>query len=171
MTNKYTIETERLRIYPLTPEQLRKWIFDVGALEKELGVYYEADEAEGEFAEILKGQLDICERDAENYAWHSFWFIERKNDGVIVGSADFKDVPDNKGEVEIGYGLGDGFVGNGYMTETVKALCGFAFGSGYVKRVIAETEVSNEKSHNVLLRCGFSERSRGETLWWELKNQ
>ena len=171
MTENYMLETERLKIYPLTPEQLRGWIYDVGTLEKTLGISYEADEATGEFAEILKGQLAVCESDRENYIWHTFWFIERKSDGVIVGSADFKSVPDDRGDVEIGYGLGESFFGRGYMTETVKALCGFAFGCDRVRRVIAETEVSNEKSHNVLRRCGFSEYYSGETLWWELKKK
>ena len=38
MTENYILETERLKIYPLTPEQLRGWIYDVGALEKTLGI-------------------------------------------------------------------------------------------------------------------------------------
>lgn len=51
------------------------------------------------------------------------------------------------------------------MTETVKALCDFAFSRG-VSEVIAETERDNIASQNVLKRCGFEIYKQGETLWW-----
>ena len=50
----------------------------------------------------------------------------RKSDNVVVGSADFKNVPDEKGQVEIGYGLGKAFEHEGYMTEAVRAMCSWA---------------------------------------------
>lgn len=78
----------------------------------------------------------------------------------MVGSADFKDVPNKDGEVEIGYGLGDGFRHHGYMTEAVQAMS--------VRHVIAETETDNLASQRILQRCGFTEQSWGETIWWKL---
>ncbi|MEY8298927.1 MAG: GNAT family N-acetyltransferase [Emergencia timonensis] len=47
----------------------------------------------------------------------------RKSDRVVIGSADFKDIPNEAQEVEIGYGLGKDFEHNGYMTEAVQAMC------------------------------------------------
>ena len=86
----------------------------------------------------------------------------------MVGSIDFKDMPDSDGEVEIGYGLGRDFEHNGYMTETVQAFCDWALKQDSVKHVIAETDVDGISSQKILKRCGFKEYARNNTVWWRL---
>jgi len=162
------IETERLELIPLSPSQLKFWVEDISCLEKELNVTYEAEPMEVFFLEIVRGQLIKTINDPENYVWHSFWFLIRKNDRVVVGSADFKDVPNNNKEVEIGYGLGKKFEHNGYMTEAVKAMCNWAMGQKSIKQVIAETDIDGFASQHILQRCGFTQYKQGETLWWKL---
>lgn len=161
------IETERLEQIPLSPRQLRLWVEDMAALEKELSAVYRAEPLEGLFLEIVSTQMKITEKDPEYYQWHSFWFLIRKSDRMIVGATDFKDRPSDTGEVEIGYGLGKDFEHNGYMTEAVKALCDWAFGQSGVTSIIAETDLDGFASHGVLTRCGFVKDSQGETLWWK----
>ena len=73
--------------------------------------------------EIVKGQLEKTEKNPDAYLWHSFWFLVRKSDRVVIGSADFKDIPNEAQEVEIGYGLGKDLENNWYMTEAVQAMC------------------------------------------------
>jgi len=68
------IQTERLEIIPLTPNQLKLWIEDVPALEKELDCTYKAESMEGFFLEIVKGQYEITRKDPNNYLWHSFFY-------------------------------------------------------------------------------------------------
>ena len=86
----------------------------------------------------------------------------------MVGSADFKDLPDSGGLVEIGYGLGREYEGRGYMTEAVCAMCRWAISQDNVRHVTAETDLDGLASQKLLLRCGFREWKRGETLWWIL---
>jgi RimJ/RimL family protein N-acetyltransferase len=162
------IETERLELIPLTPYQLRLWIEDVSALDKELNCSYKAEPMEGLFLEIVQKQLQITQNDADHYIWHSFWFLIRKTDRVVVGSADFKDIPNGNKEVEIGYGLGKPFEHNGYMTEAVRAMCDWAMKQEIVSHIIAETDIDGFASQRILQRCGFIEEKRGETLWWRL---
>ena len=162
------IDTERLTLIPLLPKLLRLWAQDMKALEKELACSYLAEPLNGFFLDIVLGQLEITEKDPDNYLWHSFWLLMRKEDRVIVGSADFKDIPNAFGEVEIGYGLGAAFLHNGYMTEAIMALCGWALKQPGIKAVIAETDLEGYASQRILGRCGFIELSRGETLWWRL---
>lgn len=164
------IETERLELLPLDARLLRLWVEDLPALEKELSCSYQAEPMEGGFLEIVKGQLAATERDEENYAWHSFWLLLRKRDRVVVGSADFKNVPDENGEVEIGYGLGRPFVHNGYMTEAVGTMCAWAEKQKGVQHVIAETERDNLPSQCVLERCGFRKYNEACTIWWRREN-
>jgi RimJ/RimL family protein N-acetyltransferase len=164
------IETKRLELTPLTLPLLKYWIEDVSALERELDCSYQAEPMEGLFLDIVRGQLEIMEKEPENYLWHSFWFLIRKCDRTVVGSFVFKGVPNDKGEVEIGYGLGSQFEHNGYMTEAVNAMCNWAFDHN-VTSVIAETDLDGFTSQRILQRCGFSEEIRGDTVWWRNRVQ
>lgn len=167
------IETERLELVPLTAGQLKKLCEDMPALEAELDCTYMAEPMEGHFLDIVRGQLEITKKDPKNYIWHSFWLIIRKNDRIVVGSADFKDIPDEKGETEIGYGLGKAFEHKGYMSETVKAMCYWALCQPEVSAVIAETDAAPQglASQRVLDRCGFEKTFEGESLWWRLEDK
>lgn len=160
------IETERMELIPLSAKQLKLWVEDIPMLEKQLSCSYQAEPMEGFFREIVKGQLEITEKDSTNYMWHSFWFLVRKTDRVVIGSVDFKDAPNEKHEVEIGYGLGKAFEHNGYMTEAVNMMCEWAIRQEGVSHVIAETELDGFASQRILKRCGFSEYLHGETSWW-----
>jgi ribosomal-protein-alanine N-acetyltransferase len=162
------IETKRLGLIPLTSHQLKLWVKDIPALEKELNCIYKAEPMEGVFLSIVKGQYEITKNDPQNYIWHSFFFLVRKTDRIVVGSADFKNNPDNDKTVEIGYGLGKEFEHNGYMTETVNAMCEWALTQPNVKNVIAETDLDGLASQRILKRCGFEIYQKGETLWWKL---
>jgi len=144
------------------------WIKDIATLEKDLNCSYQAEPLVGEFLDILKGQLEIATKDELNYLYRSFWFIIRKTDRVVIGSADFKDVPNENKEVEIGYGLGKEYEHNGYMTEAVQAMCNWAMAQDNISHVIAETDIESPQSQNILKRCGFVPYRQDETMWWRL---
>jgi RimJ/RimL family protein N-acetyltransferase len=163
------IETDPLELVPLTARQLGLWLEDLGALEGELNCSYAAEPVEGFFREIVRGQMVEAENDPDNYLYHTFWLIIRKDDRVVVGSCGFKDVPNENGEVEIGYGLGAEFEGVGYMTEAVGALCEWGLRQENVDCVIAETEKGNLKSENVLRRAGFVLFGQNDNNWWRLR--
>ena len=79
------IETERLQLIPLTPDQLRLWVTDVAELESELGVVYDAEPMEGIFLKIVEGQCAITEKDEAHYVYHNFWLLVRRKGRVDVG--------------------------------------------------------------------------------------
>ena len=160
--------TERLELVPLNARRLKLWIDDLPTLEKELNCSYRAEPLEGSFLDIVKKQLTITQNDPDNCLWHSFWLLIRQTDRVVVGSADFKNVPNDRKEVEIGYGLGKTFEHKGYMTEAVIAMCDWALQQSAVESIIAETYPDGLASQRVLQRCGFREERKAETLWWRL---
>jgi len=162
------LETERLSIKLLTLSQLKLWINNIPILETELDCKCDPEPIEGWFLNIINGQINIIENDPENYLYHSFWFIIRKSDKKVVGSMDFKNIPNESGEVEIGYGLGAKYEHNGYMTEAIKAFCEMALNIKNIKAVIAETEIENIPSQKVLERCGFIKYKKEKTMWWKL---
>jgi RimJ/RimL family protein N-acetyltransferase len=160
------IETDRLLIKLLTLPQLKLWVNTISMLENDLNCKYDAEPIEWEFKNIINGQIRIIEKDPKNYIYHSFWLIIRKHDRIVVGSMDFKNVPNEENEVEIGYGLGEKYEHNGYMTEAVKGFCACAFKDPKIEKIIAETETT--ASQNVLKRNGFTKYKEGETIWWKL---
>jgi len=162
------IETDRLYLIPLTTHQLKLWVKDISALENELNCSYRAEPMEGIFLDIVKGQFDITSKDETNYLYHSFWFLLRKTDRIVIRSADFKDLPNADGEVEIGYGLGEEFRNHGYMTEAVQAMCLWAMKQKTISHIIAETDIDGIASQHILERCGFRQYRKSETLWWKL---
>lgn len=134
------LDAERIQIYPLAEEALEAMVTECG--DPTLGAAY---------GEMLSGlRLHPTER-----LWYTDWQIIRKEDGAYVGDLCFKGGPDELGAVEIGYGLLPEYEHQGYMTEAVKALCGWALASPGVKRVEAETAPDNDRSKRVLARAGF----------------
>jgi predicted acetyltransferase len=165
------IETEKLVIKLLTLSQLKLWVTNIPILETELNCKYDAEPIEGEFLNIINGQIKIIENDPLNYMYHSFWFIIRKSDGIVIGSMDFKNIPDKMKEIEIGYGLGKKYEHNGYMAEAVEKFCKWALTDEKIETIIAETEIDNMASKRVLERCGFKKYKEEETEWWKLNKR
>lgn len=148
-------DTARLEIRLLTPEQLTLWLDDLPRLERRLECRYRAEPLAGDFRTIVEMQRTATLADAASPQWHSFWFLIRKTDRTVVGSAVFKERPDPEGCVEIGYGLGRAFERNGYMREAVEALCAWALRQEGVRHVTAETNTDGLASQRLLLKCGF----------------
>ncbi len=140
-----TIETQRLRLYPLENHELRQLI---------------DEETSAELKQAYQEMLDGCINDPERRIWHTIWLMELKETpGTIVGDFCFKGVSTD-GMVEIGYGLREGFCKKGYMTEVVQVVSQWALKQEGITRVEAETELENIASKKVLLNAGFTENGR-----------
>jgi RimJ/RimL family protein N-acetyltransferase len=80
-------------------------------------------------------------------------------DGLAIGGVGCKGAPDERGRVEIGYGLAESARGHGYATEAVDGLIDRLIDKGVVE-VVAECQADNAPSIAVLRRCGFIEVAR-----------
>ena len=89
--------------------------------------------------------------------------VRRLADGMAIGGVGCKGAPDDRGRVEIGYGLAESARGQGYATEAVLGLLDWLAEQG-VSEVVAECDPGNAPSVAVLLRCGF-EPPGAEGLW------
>ncbi len=134
------IESDRLILYPISNEEMKRLI---------------EDEKKAELKQAYSEMLQGCIREPENRIWYAMWLMELKDyPGTIVGDFCFKGLnPD--GMVEIGYGLKEGFCGYGYMTEAVKVIAEWALVQQGVTCVEAETDPENKASQKVLAACGF----------------
>ena len=132
------LNTERLRIYPASREQMETVI----ASEQE-------EELKKAYTEMLQG----CLRHPDQWEWYAIWMIE-KTDGTHIGDFCFKGLRED-GIAEIGYGILEEHRGQGYATEAVQAACQWAFGHAEVELLEAETDAGNAVSQRVLQKCGF----------------
>lgn len=61
---------------------------------------------------------------------------------------------------EIGYWLGHGYWGQGYMSEAVRRVARFAFGDLKLSAIEADVFTGNERSVGVLVKAGFDVEGR-----------
>ena len=134
------IETERLRIYPASREQMEEFI-----------AAQTADVLKAAYAEMLNG----CLEHPDQWEWYAIWMIELK-DGTHVGELCFKGLSED-GSAEIGYGIAEEYQGCGHATEAVSALVVWALQQADVSRIEAEAEEDNAASIRVLEKVGFTE--------------
>ncbi len=132
------VTTERLRIYPTDAAQMKAAI----AAAKDAGL-------KKAYEEMLAG----CMAHPEQWDWYAMWVIEL-GDGRRIGDLCFKGLG-RDGVAEIGYGIEEGYRGQGYATEAVRAALGWAFSHPAVVSIEAEAEADNAASQRVLDKCCF----------------
>lgn len=164
------LETDRLRIIPLTLAQLRKYLSSDSSLEKELGVNHSPRTISAELLEALEKNIIPGVEDIEkNYLYSTLWTIIWKEQNMMAGDLCFFGVPNENGEIEIGYGTYEGFRKRGLMTEAVGAMIKWAEEQPGVRAIIAGTEKSNADSYAILERNNFIKCGESEALFnWRL---
>lgn len=109
-----------------------------------------------------EAQMNVSPEDAGWYFWAFIWPDFAGGKDRLVGGGGFKGPPDEKGSVEIGYSMLTSFSEQGLATEAVEALVSWAFSTGQVREVIAETLPHLIASQRVLEKTGFVETGTRE---------
>lgn len=163
------IETKRLRIIALTIESFGLLLRGVDKMEQVLALTPSDEHFDEPTQQAMEGLYQEALKHQDNYWWYTNWLIVLKAENKAIGSACFIREPNENGEVEIGYGINAGYRNQGYMTETVQAMCAWALRQHNVRYIIAETERDNHASHKVLLKCGMcKDHESGNSFWWRL---
>ena len=140
MKNANVVKTEHLTIYPLSDSEMGNLI--VVELDTDMKLAY---------LEMLDG----CKQNPEQRIWYAVWdMLLNDQKSKSVGDLSFKGLNAN-GMVEIGYGIKKEYEGQGYMTEAVAAMVGWAGEQIGVNYIEAETEPDNKASQRVLEKNGF----------------
>lgn len=148
-------ETERLR--------LREWgeadgerfysIMNTPAVMRHLGGVQDRATWDAAFERIKGFQRDFG---------HTFWLVERKEDGELLGFCGLKRVnspgTDLTGQFEIGWRLRESAWGSGYAKEAAIASLDLAFGRFGAPHVLALTVGPNDESQGLMKRLGMRRR-------------
>ena len=148
------LDTERLRLIPLSAENLRLLIDNPEKMEKSLSIIESNRFLSSDLKQAMEIRLSKLLCDEENYIWYTNWLIVSKDLNCSVGGVMLKGLPNENGEVVIGYYTLPEYQGNGYMTETINNMKNWLLNQNDVMYVIADTDKDNNPSHRVLEKCG-----------------
>jgi [ribosomal protein S5]-alanine N-acetyltransferase len=165
------IETKRLILRPLTYSQLVKYIKCDNSLEAELNLNTTSRTISPELIEALEQTIlpNVADKN-KNYLYSTLWTAISKSENKMIGDLCIIGEPNEKGEIEIGYGTYDEFQGKGYMTEIVGGIIEWSKTQSSVKSIIASTEKTNTASFKVLQKNNFIKIGETETLFnWKLE--
>lgn len=147
----FQIETQRLRLIACD-ESVFEAIFESDeALAKYLDIIITESAFEFGDAPIRSAYDKIIDNPAEKTWW--MYLVIHKNDKKLIGTCGYKGLPNEEGEVEIGYGIMEGYRNQGYATELSKALIDRAFDQSNVVSVLAHTLAEENASVKVLKKC------------------
>lgn len=173
----YYLESNRLRLIPLNTQQLQLHASDYEVLQRSLGLtprpMLMEEYFQNEFDDALVNYwLPETAANASNYKWFTNWLIVHKSDNCVAGGIGVAGLPNDQGETEIGYGLDQGYRGQGIATEALESLVNWVFQHSFVKAVIAHTPIDLQSSQRVLQRAGFERISEenGLILWRKMKS-
>lgn len=102
---------------------------------------------------------------------HTFWAVERKEDGAILGFCGLKRCTEEggpMGEMEAGWRFRESAWGMGYAKEAAIATLELGFTSFDADQIIALTVQKNTASWGLMLRLGMEHRPEldfGQTHW------
>jgi [ribosomal protein S5]-alanine N-acetyltransferase len=164
------LQTPRLRIIPLTKEQLSNYSIPDFSLENSLHVNTISRMVPEFLANVINNKILPSVSDTtKNPLYYTFWTIIFKQENVMVADCCFKGEPNEKGEIEIGYGTYPAFEGKGFMTEAVGEMVKWAFEQPNVQAVTAQTDPTNIASQKILEKNNFVEYGRtAENILWRI---
>lgn len=164
------ISTKRLILLPLSHNQLIKYVQNDLTLEQDLNVVLKTRNISPELKEALENTIIPNVADSsKNYLYSTLWTIIDKELNTMIGDLCLMGEPDEKGEVEIGYGTYESFQGKGYMTEAVGGMINWLKEQPYVFALRASTDKENHASLSVLKKNGFIQTEENETgVHWKL---
>jgi ribosomal-protein-alanine N-acetyltransferase len=152
------IRTERLTIRPFT-------IADVPAIHEALYSDPTAMRFIGgphTYERTRQGIAGYIEH--QRTAGYSFWAVEERESGQVIGEAGLYPMNGKGPDIELGYALGTPWWGMGYATEAGAAILRAAFEHLAVPRIVAVAKAENTASLRVLEKLGF--RAEGEREAW-----
>jgi RimJ/RimL family protein N-acetyltransferase len=149
------ILTPRIKLFPLSKQQLFEFLYAPEKLEKDLTFPISRSIVDTNLKSAIGYKLEKMQKSEQpDHHWQTYWLLQTLEPSFGAGLLGFKEVPDAYGRVEIGYGIDLSVQGQGLMTEAVSALCEWAFEQSNCS-LITTTSQNNPVSMHVLEKSGF----------------
>ncbi|RWY55573.1 GNAT family N-acetyltransferase [Mucilaginibacter gilvus] len=157
----FFIETERLKLIPLTRAQLLLLQESREKMELSMGLTPSnmlVDQIwQDELADAIENWcLPKTLLYPDKWIWYSIWEAVRKDTNTSIGGFGLG-YPDENGESITGYSIDRNEQGKGYGTEGLKRICEWGFETPEVKVIWADTGLDNLPSQRILQKAGFTQ--------------
>lgn len=161
------VESARLKIIELTTREMQLLLDNYQGLEAALGLPQTEQKLARRLRPVIAHNISFVQNAPDSHTWYTYWVVVLKSENRLIGGLGFKGPPDERGEVEIGYGMDDAERNKGYMTEAVAAMVQWALSQPSVRIVRAETANTNVPSMRVLQKVGFiAYRATDRYIYW-----
>jgi [ribosomal protein S5]-alanine N-acetyltransferase len=167
------LETTRLKLVPLTHEQMILYKNEPETLADSLNIRYLKRQNDPNITEDLREAIEFwisqTKKNRDQFEWFTTWEIILKAEQVAIGGIGFSGLPDEQGKSMTGYGIDMRYYGKGIATEALQAMIRWGFQNDSLKTIIADTPLQHTASQRVLIKNNFVETSRDEELvHWSL---
>lgn len=164
------IQTSRLTLQLLTLEQAELYFLGNNLLEQNLQLPNAQRIIDAHFKEVAETIfLPKLRTDEANAIFYSFFILIENALQQIVGEIGCHSIPNESGEVEIGYSTQAHIQNKGYMSEAVGGFSSFFLALENVKTIIAITDNINIPSQKVLVNNHFiKDKETEESITWKL---
>ncbi len=161
----FQLQSTRLRLIPLTLDQLQLLAISRNKLELSIGLNPSTIElnASKSFIEEFESDvwlhsyvLPMVSANQAHYEWYTHWLIVHQEHNLTVGGIGVNGLPDENGQVMMGYYIDKKYEGQGIATEAVQCLLHWLFQHERLQLVVADTPVDNYGSQKVLQKNGFT---------------
>lgn len=150
--------TKRMDLIPLTINDLEDACVDVRLVLKKYGFSTERKDMSKELMDIYATKVEHMHRDPFHALFSTYFWMQDRMTKALIGEIGFKGLQDSFFSVEVGYGTEAAFRNQGYMTEALEFMVGWAFSQSIdgLLYVTATTDKENMASQQVLIKNGFT---------------
>lgn len=161
------IHTERLILIPVTLEITRSLIAGSSEEVEKLGIKLDKNWPTKDTMDILPIINNSLEKDKLPSGFET-WMIINKSNMLVIGDIGFHGKPNEKGEVEVGYGLVEQERGKGFGFEALSAIMNWLDSQESAKIIKADCLIDNKPSARILEKVGMKETHRdNELIYWK----
>ncbi len=164
------LETKRLKLIPLFPDQLLMLRDDPKTLYHSLALVYDDAPIKQEVLQLIGQQHSKMLADPNFMSFHTLWIITLLEEKRVIGIVYFDGPATQTGMVTLKGSLHKNYRGHSYMREAYDIIRKWAFSKKEVIMMLAYADEDDERCLNMLRKLGFSrwlehERPDGPQLW------
>ena len=96
-----------------------------------------------------------------------YWFVRRKKDNLLIGTAALNDINFERKSAEIGYGISPDLWGNVYALQIIETLKHYCFEVLALNRIFGKTFIDNKKVINLTKSLSFKKEGVAKEFYFK----
>jgi len=162
------IQTDRLKLLPFTIQICEEVLSCSGSFLADLGIKPGYGWPDLETLDTLPRILNNLNKVKSPSGFES-WMVLNKSTNTLIGDIGFKGLPNEHGEIDLGYGIINSETRKGYAKEAALGLIEWAFKQQGIQSITASCSKENWASQQILTFLKFTKvRDDQQMLYWKL---